>query len=297
MAFVPGIKSPRFSRPAVAAAMGLCLLGSTALARDDDDMTDDPPMRRPIVVAGVPPDVLPELSNIENFVLEKRSGEGDPPPASFDDELETKVDEMSLAARLSEIQKRKLLLAGRGDIKRFRDRVDAIKARYKSGNPDERTAGEISKQLQQMRADYCDGLFAGQSLFAKTSATILTPAQTLRLRDIPTLRYRRGVETAVGMWSIFLELRAEQRTRLATLLLNNSRPPRVFAVQTKRAFHDLVLVQLSRIPAKDLKPVFDADQWRTLQNCFQLAPRARQSLVRQGTTFEWDDDPGSAVLR
>jgi hypothetical protein len=261
-------------------------------AQDDDDLSDASPTRK---VSPRIEQLLQALDGkeLEDHIFGKELNAPNGERRSLDETLMTKVDEMSRAAGLSETQTRKLLLAGRGDIRRFRDRVDEVIARCRATS----NATDILQEVQRLRSAYRGGLFAYDSLFAKTSIAILTPEQTARVREIPVIRFRNGMAAGVGMWSIFLELRDEQRVQLVELVLKNARPPRVFAVQTKWAFHNLVLVQLSRIPAKQLQPLFNRDQWDTLQNCIRLAPGALENLQQQGTVLGWDSDLGLTVLR
>ncbi len=104
--------------------------------------------------------------------------------------LVRKVDTVDRLSRLSDAQKRKLHLAGRGDIKRFFDRVEAQRAQIlllTRAALDERTAGENFAATRRLRHVLDLGPFEDGSLFAKTVNKSLTARQAQRaelLREI-----------------------------------------------------------------------------------------------------------------
>src|SRR4051794_31427893 len=133
--------------------------------------------------------------------------------------LRLQVDEVDRAARLTDAQRRRLELAGRGDLRRFFDRVEEKRTEYMLLR-DQQKLAHFVVELRTLRAEYEAGLFGPGSIFARAVATILGPEQAARReadivgRGLYRLNARAlaVVATLDGM----VGLTAEQRTRLAT---------------------------------------------------------------------------------
>jgi uncharacterized protein YjbI with pentapeptide repeats len=96
--------------------------------------------------------------------------------------LRRKIAETDLICGLSERQKQKLQLAGRGDLKRLFDRID--ESRRKLMNADESEADAILQKLREdaeaLKAAVRSEPFEQGSLLSKTWARTLTPEQAAR---------------------------------------------------------------------------------------------------------------------
>ncbi len=183
---------------------------------------------------------------------------------------------------LSEAQKRKLLLAGRGDIKRFNDRVVEARLVFERYRRDQNKLNEILKETTPLAATVTAGLFNDGSVFAKATQATLTPEQLVLYRDARRAKtqawYKAKVmlalvdlDTAVGMTS-------DQYHRLADLILTETTAPEKPAGQ-----HDnmVVMLKIARIPESQLRPIFDDAQWRFLNPMFRQA-RAMEGFLRTG---------------
>jgi hypothetical protein len=91
--------------------------------------------------------------------------------------LNQKIIAVDQFCQLTETQKQKLQLAGRGDIKRFTDRVESLRPAFQQVHVivDENNAREVSTwagmlawDAKTLRSTLGLGLFEGGSLFAKT---------------------------------------------------------------------------------------------------------------------------------
>jgi len=94
-----------------------------------------------------------------------------------------KVDNLNRFSGLTEIQKQKLHLAGRGDIKRFFDSVEDQRRRVLMIDEDaldRKTVEEIAQATRQLRHGLDLGPFEEGSLFAKAVHRTLTPRQAGR---------------------------------------------------------------------------------------------------------------------
>ena len=75
----------------------------------------------------------------------------------LDSLLTFEVDDVARTCRLSEVQKKKLLLAGRGDIKRFFDKVEEKRKKFDKVKTDQNKIGEIYQELVPLQATLNSG--------------------------------------------------------------------------------------------------------------------------------------------
>ena len=205
--------------------------------------------------------------------------------------LKQKIDQMARVCELSDLQKHKLLLAGKGDIQRFETRVDDLKASVKLGAMPPEKYTELFQKTRPLQILVQQGLFGRTSLFQKTLTTLLRPEQLVRYeqldRERRAWRYRARVEMCVAQFDAVLGLRDDQRHRLVQLILNKTRPPRNFG-QSDRW---LVLVQMSRLPEEELKSILDPAQWPEMHRRMINARRMIPALKQNGLILDEDDQP------
>lgn len=266
--FEAGIRSAiRAVSIAVLIAAGL---GLTAQAQDFEDDAPEP----------VPPEAGNEFvlnaQQFDQWVFGNSNVQGAPGARKkMDTLLSLQIEEMDRTCGLSDSQKEKLRLAGRGDVERFFDRVEEKRRELQDKSYDQNKIGEIYQQLQPFQATLNGGLFDDGSLFAKIVAKALDPEQAARYesfnRDRRTFRYRAKVELMVLKLSRSLGLRAEQQERFVQAIIEETRPPRRFGQND----YYLVLYQASTVPEERLRPIFDEAQWGLVQ-----------PLLRQGKGYE-----------
>ena len=145
------LRSPGRLLPA--AAIAGCVLvvafGSIApRAGDDDDLTDQAAAapRRNVEFAA------PEQPPRRPLTLWKRHQNNEQQKLRLDWLLVRKVGDVARASRLTELQKQKLLLAGRGDLLRLIDRMEELKARYRSAVLMPEIQNEINRKAGPIRA-------------------------------------------------------------------------------------------------------------------------------------------------
>lgn len=101
--------------------------------------------------------------------------------------LEQRIESVDQICQLTDPQKRKLRLAGRGDIQRFSDRVALLQPKFHQGhvlndNDDREVlvwAKTLSQETAMLRGILNSGLFQNGSLFAKTLKRSLTVKQAI----------------------------------------------------------------------------------------------------------------------
>jgi hypothetical protein len=175
--------------------------------------------------------------------------------------LTLQVDDVSRTCGLSEMQKKKLLLAGHGDIKRFFDRVDEKRRKFDKVKNDQNKIGEIYQELQPLQMALNSGLFSEGSIFSKTLKKVLAHEQASRyeamVREKRLFRYRAKVELIVASMDQTVGFSDDQRRALVSLILRETELP------TKFGQYDywLVMYQAGKIPESKLKVIFDDKQW------------------------------------
>jgi hypothetical protein len=265
------------------AALAICAASAgRARAGDDDDLSDDPamiaePVEQMVIIRNLD-------TNIDNWLFGNRRF-SDNPAQKLSLTLKVKADAFTRMAGLSVPQKEKLLLAGEGDIRRFLDRVDEIKLKYHSNQIPQGDWNRVFQEIQPLRDILVrNQLFGSGSLFAKTARKSLTSEQAARYEknEDERLRFQHRIRigSTVSRLSNYLGLRDEQRKRLTLLLLEKAPPLPDLGDLDRQQLVGLVL--LSRLPEKEIRPIFDDDQWRGLRRLFDHVPEITPMLKQQG---------------
>jgi hypothetical protein len=193
-------RAARLAAALSAAAMLALTVGSPAFAGQEDDLVDGgKSSAMPVPIVPGRPWGLVELVFNRSKVEQ-----------SLNSMLKTKVDEVSVRAGLSPAQKRKLFLAGEGDIRRFYERVDQLEAKYRRLAYHRNPAEQMGRDAEPLLAARRGGLFSEDSLFAKTLTSTLTPEQAARYKKSkhnsqPADRVLR--QDNVGQWQARMQAR------------------------------------------------------------------------------------------
>jgi len=196
--------------------------------------------------------------------------------------LTLRTEEIDRVCGLSEGQKKKLQLAGRGDIKRFFDRVEDARKIFQAVKHDQNKFQEIWQHIQPLQTELSAGLFGESSIFRKTVRTTLSAEQAASYDKIQQERraslYRAKIELAVAMLDNGLPLHDEQRRKLVELLVADTKPPKRFGQYD----YYVVLIQMAKLPEGKVKPLFDAAQWRAVQQQLNNTRGMEQWLKQNG---------------
>jgi hypothetical protein len=257
----------------------------SAQAQDDDVVEDDNP--RP--VNAVAAAFLPQAQNfdqMEQWVFGRLGGSAGA-RNKLDSLLLVRIQDLDRVCGISEAQKNKLRVAGRGDIKRFFDRVEGLKRKFQQGQNDPNT--NIWQEIQPLQVELNAGLFGDDSIYAKTIKRTLNPDQTARFetlaRERTTVRFRATVEWFVTHLDKGLGLTEDQRQRFVELLVSEARPPRKFG----QGDYWYLMLRMAGLPEAKLKPIFDAPQWRLLSRQFVQAKAMAQRLKAAGVLGDEDE--------
>jgi hypothetical protein len=204
------------------------------------------------------------------------------------------VEDVDRACQLTEAQKQKLQLAGRGDIKRFFDRCEAIKQKYRGTRQDDQQVQQAFwQEIRPLQLTYQAAFFHPDSLLSKSLPHTLKPDQAARYaastRDRRAYQHRALVELAVLSLEQRVPLRDAQRQELIPLLLKETKPPR------KSGSYDyyFLIFQFARIPEEKWTPLLDAPQWKILSHQLaqfrQMEPQYRQAGLLEAESEDNDE--------
>jgi hypothetical protein len=244
-----------------AALLAVVGAGQSALAQQIDDDEDEAAPAQPMIRGGFNAFVMND-AQFDQWVF-GNMGVANPGTArtKLDSLLTLQVDDLERTCGLTPLQKRKLLLAGRGDIKRFFDRIEDLRKKFTKNKNDQNVFGQLWQEVQPLRNAFTTGFFDKDSILAKSIKATLTPEQTARheevIHDRTLYRYWAKVDLAMELLNNEVGFTDEQRQRIVRLLKEETQPPRKMGDNE----YYVVLYQLSRIPEAKIKPVFDDFQW------------------------------------
>lgn len=197
------------------------------------------------------------------------------------DLLEQRIEDVHRECKLTDEQKDSLRLAGQGDINRFFDHYEAVKASVKELGQGQLN-NEIQQQILPLQRKLQNGLHDEKSLFYKSLRNTLNPEQykqyieTDRKRD--EYRWRARVEIAVAILEQSVPFNSVQREALIQLLMKETK------VTTGSTPYDFYVIQYqaSRIPDKKLTAILDKTQWAVIEKVFAQGRMMEPFLKQQG---------------
>ena len=251
----------------VALAVVLVIGGAGAVARAQDEEEEEPVRNIEAQAVRI---VRMNEANFEQWVFGNMGGgNAGMVRNKLETRLELQVDDVERSCGLTPVQKKKLLVAGYGDIKRLFDRIEEMRKKFDKIKNQQNALGMIWQEVQPLQNAVNSGLSGEGSIFAKALRTTLTPEQVARHeqadRDRLLFLYWAKVDLVLELLNHAVGFTTEQRDRLRKLLTEETRPPRRLGQNDYYA----VLYQIALIPEAKVKPVFDEVQWRTLNR--QLA--------------------------
>jgi hypothetical protein len=177
--------------------------------------------------------------------------------------LKLQIANVDRAGPLTQGQRKKLQLAGTGDIVEFFDRYEEAKQKFESIKDEQEKFRRAWEFLQPLVVTAESGPFGPDSLFYKSLHSTVTPDQLSRydalVKESNEFRRRARIELAVLWLEEMAPLSDAQRQKLTNLLMSRVTPCR------KPGFElTIIMVQLGKIPEETLKPLFDEMQWKAV---------------------------------
>jgi len=248
-------------------AMLLANLGMARAAQAQDE--DEPEKEQP---AEAELDFQMTDEQFEQWIFGKRI---EPACRLYESWLVKEIDRSDQKYWLTSVQKKKLEVAGRGDMKRLFDRFQEAKERLHRAGGNFNQIGPILQELQSFQQAPHDYLFGNGSMLAKMLKKTLTPEQ-IAAHDKNF--YRSRVEWMVSLLDPALGLKADQHRRFVTLIVEETLPLKRYGSFD----YDAVMWQASRLPRDKIKPIFDAAQLTKLLVRFGQANRMETILFGEG---------------
>jgi WD40 repeat protein len=163
----------------------LCLVTAALVAPPQTGRAE--PFQRKAAKEAAPPADPPRTTYVDEFDqtllrIREPSGMADA-RVRLDRILARAIHGVDAICELADVQKRKLELAGRGDIKLLFDRIDELKLRYHSVRrmgADDDVLNAVNTEIGVLRSMLKSGPFDDESRFARTLKKILTADQAAK---------------------------------------------------------------------------------------------------------------------
>lgn len=215
----------------------------------------------------------------------------------LDSLLALRIEEVDRVSQLTEAQKKKLQLVGKGDMRRFFARYEIVKKKFQKLKNDQQKMQEIWRDISPLQTSLQAGLFHEDSLLVKSLVHTLTAEQFARygvvVRERRAFRRRAAIELTVAFLEQTFPLRADQRRDLLALLTKQTRLGR----RMGQYEHFVIMIQLDRMPEEKLKPLFDSAQWKAVKQHLTRIENMEAFLRQSGEWPDPDDETDRADAR
>jgi hypothetical protein len=223
----------------------------------------------------------------DQWVFGQRGGNATASKSRLESALLVQIENLDRLCSLTEEQRTKLRLAGRGDIKRLFDRLEQMRKKFQLVKTDQNKINEFFQEVQPLQAVLSRGPFGPGSIFSKTVKSSLTPEQAEQAEraqhDRRLFEYKARVELVVNMLDERLALRAAERKQLVELLVNQTRPPE--SRGNRQYDYYVILFQVSKIPPAKLQAILDEPQYKALQKAFDQM-RGMEAFLRNNGVLQ-----------
>lgn len=210
--------------------------------------------------------------------------------------LELYTEDVDLSCGLSDTQKQKMRLAGRGDIERFFRTFEDVKKKFQLIRNDQQKVNEIFQDISPLQARMMTGLFDRDSLLRKCLVNTITREQFLKYHKVDEERSRFHHESKIGLVVTMLDqyapITAEQRQQLSALLLRETRPLR----KSGQYDYYVMMHQVSKIDEEKFKTILDDIQWQVFNQQFGQMRGMDQWLKQNGLLSDDEEDDSDILL-
>ena len=208
--------------------------------------------------------------------------------------LRSRIAFVDLICGISPEQRRKLEVAGQGEIKAFFDNLAQFRARVRSAGYDIEELDRLGVEVRRQAMFYLQ-LGSDGSRFSKVLRATLDREQSARYRErwdeVRLLQYQSRVEWVCVTLQKNHAYSVGERFRLVVVMLEETRPLRVFGPGDYYG----VMCQAARIPEPRIRPIFFQDEdWRALQAEFDDA-RRRERFLRDSGCLPEDPPAGNSA--
>lgn len=213
--------------------------------------------------------------------------------ASLKESLELYTEDVDLACSLSDAQKRKLRLAGRGDIERFFRRYEKVKAKFQLIRNDQQKVNQIWQDINPLQIQLAMGIFDQDSLLQKCVVNTINREQFRKYLKVTEERRRFHHEAKIAIVITLLDqaapVTADQRLKLSDLLRRETKPLR----KSGQYDYYAMMYQVSKIDDTRFKAILDDIQWQVFNQQLAQMRGMKQWLEQNGLLF---DDEETDIL-
>ena len=213
-------------------------------------------------------------------------------PAQLETILALKIEYLDRACGITGSQKRKLELAGRGDIKRFFDAVQELGRRYDAVKDSQEAFAKLQSEVQALANRRGKQLFDEASIFAKTLSKMLTAEQTARIETACAGRVLSAIEPrstwSSRAWTSWLASATSNAGGSPSCSVRETRPARSSSADFDV---EIVIAQAAELPESKIRPIFDDDQWRSVAPVLQMLKQNYHELLHD-VQLAGKDEPG-----
>ncbi len=185
--------------------------------------------------------------------------------------LQVRLSFIELSGKLSPAERRKLELAGLGDVERFFAQYKCKKAGMKFGSLTQDEWQKMWQEVQPLQARFQAGIYADDSLLEKTVSLTLDEQQLKRYEEIRREHDKKLFDKYMLATLAIIERKSPmtraQRTRFLTLVDKHAEPPKYYGQSTYPIY--AVLFQISKVPEKELKAIFSDAEWQVINQYVQ----------------------------
>jgi hypothetical protein len=205
---------------------------------------------------------------------------------------EKEILSIDQTCRLTSDQRQKLELAGRGDINRFIQKCELVKAEWLGLFLTRENYQQIQQQTISLRYSLSCGPVDRNCLLHKSLPNILEEQQIAQFQSFLTKqRIDNHSRLATHIVSLLMQnsaISADERREKARFIVRETKAPP--EVNGNYDFH-FVLLQLDQMPAEKLKPVF-GDLWpHAIENHLTMAHALEPTLRATGYFSNDDEEP------
>ena len=167
--------------------------------------------------------------------------------------LTLELEWIQASCGITEAQKKKLQIAGRGDIKRFFDEMQEIKRQYRENKADPFQITKMQNRLAIIQASSAEELFGESSFLSKMVRSTLSAGQAAAYEkakeEAKTFARRAAVLQAVQYLDLAIGLTELQRQKLSELFLRDLKRTK----QPERAelpLQFMMILRTSKLPRR-----------------------------------------------
>jgi hypothetical protein len=257
-------------------------------ARPDDD--DDEEEAKP--AAPVPLQVVRVLeeADFNRWIFRNNTDGLAGARKEMDTILALHIDDIDRTCNLTEAQKKRLQLAGRGDIKQFYVLYETARRKFLEVRQNPQKMNAFFAEISPLQTKVQSGILDEDSLLFRSLHNTLTSEQwalfEARSRERRASRYECQIEIAVGMLEMNVPLTNSQRRELIGALKKLTRPPRKLGALT----HQVVMYQMAHLPDAEIKTLFDEVQWKAVRTQIDNFKGLRDWLKQTGQLPDDDDE-------